>query len=77
MKLDEYLHSLETFGIKLGLSQTAELMTRAGCYPEKGKRPCFIHLAGSNGKGSTGAMLQKALHKAGMIPDAHQRRNDF
>ena len=66
MKLEEYLHSLETFGIKLGLSQTAELMTRAGCCPEKGKRPCFIHLAGSNGKGSTGAMLQKALHKAGM-----------
>ena len=64
MQLEEYLHSLETFGIKLGLSQTTELMTRAGYCPEPGKKPYFIHLAGSNGKGSTGAMLQKALCNA-------------
>ena len=64
MQLEEYLHSLETFGIKLGLLQTTELMTRAGYCPEPGKKPYFIHLAGSNGKGSTGAMLQKALCNA-------------
>lgn len=65
MKLAEYLTSLETFGIKLGLAQTAELMTRAGYNTEYGRKPHFIHLAGSNGKGSTGAMLQMALRNAG------------
>ena len=65
MKIDEYLTSLETFGIKLGLAQTAELMNRADCRIEKNKKPYFIHLAGSNGKGSCGAMLQTALQSAG------------
>ena len=65
MKLADYLTSLETFGIKLGLAQTAELMNRADCITEKGKKPYFIHLAGSNGKGSCGAMLQTALQSAG------------
>lgn len=65
MNISEYLTSLEMFGIKLGLAQTAELMNRANCRTEKGHNPCFIHLAGSNGKGSCGAMLQKALRSAG------------
>ncbi|MBR2509126.1 MAG: bifunctional folylpolyglutamate synthase/dihydrofolate synthase [Lentisphaeria bacterium] len=65
MKLAEYLESVEKFGIKLGLAQTTELMTRAGYCTEQGRKPHFIHLAGSNGKGSTGAMLQKALIAAG------------
>lgn len=65
MNIAEYLTSLETFGIKLGLTQTAGLMERAGCCTQKGRKPYFIHLAGSNGKGSCGAMLQKALQAAG------------
>ena len=66
MNFEEYLHSLELFGIKLGLAQTSELMSRAGYCTEKNKKPYFIHLAGSNGKGSTGAIIQKALTAAGM-----------
>lgn len=65
MKLAEYLKEVELFGIKLGLHQTTELFTRAAYLTEPGRKPHFIHLAGSNGKGSTGAMLQKALRAAG------------
>ncbi len=58
----EYLDSLGMFGIKPGLEATVELMRRAG-NPERDLR--FIHLAGTNGKGSTGAMLECALRNAG------------
>ncbi len=50
------------FGIKPGLEATRELLRRAG-NPEKDLK--FIHLAGTNGKGSTGAMLECALRSAG------------
>jgi dihydrofolate synthase/folylpolyglutamate synthase len=58
----EYLNRLHMFGIKLGLEQVAELLQAAGS-PERKLR--FIHVAGSNGKGSFCAMLSAALHKAG------------
>ena len=57
-----YLENLQIFGIKLGLEQTIELMKAAGS-PEKKLR--FIHIAGSNGKGSCGAMLNATLRRAG------------
>ena len=50
------------FGIKPGLEATVELMNRAG-NPDRDLK--FIHLAGTNGKGSTGAMLECALRSAG------------
>jgi dihydrofolate synthase/folylpolyglutamate synthase len=59
---NEYLTKLQMFGIKLGLEQTRELFDAVGA-PDKQLR--FIHLAGSNGKGSCGAMLNAALRKAG------------
>lgn len=59
----EYFDSLNMFGIRLGLESTRELMALAG-NPEKQLR--FIHLAGTNGKGSTGAMLERALRAAGI-----------
>lgn len=58
----EYLKSLQVFGIKLGLDQTFELMEAAGSPQKKLK---FIHIAGSNGKGSCGAMLNAALRRTG------------
>ncbi len=58
----EYLDSLGMFGIKPGLEATAELMRRAG-NPERDLK--FIHIAGTNGKGSVGAMLECALRSAG------------
>lgn len=59
----EYLDSLDMFGIRLGLEATRELLRRAG-NPERELR--FLHIAGTNGKGSTGAMLECALRHAGL-----------
>ena len=61
-ELLDWLSRREFFGVKLGLEQTRELFRRVGS-PEKHLR--FIHIAGSNGKGSTGALLESALRSAG------------
>ena len=47
---------------KLGLGRTRELLRRMGD-PQKKLR--FVHVAGSNGKGSTCAMLERILRAAG------------
>jgi len=57
-----YLENLQIFGIKLGLDQTFELLKATGS-PEKNLK--FIHIAGSNGKGSCGAMINAALRRVG------------
>ena len=58
----DWLASLEFFGIKLGLDQTRALFRAAGS-PERGLK--FIHVAGSNGKGSVCAMIESGLRAAG------------
>ena len=58
-----YLDSCNMFGIRLGLDATKELFARAG-NPEKYLN--FIHIAGTNGKGSTAAMLERAFRGAGL-----------
>lgn len=58
----EYLSSLEFFGIKLGLEQTLSLLELLGNPQENLK---FIHVAGTNGKGSVCAFLDSALNAAG------------
>ena len=58
----EWLASLEFFGIKLGLDQTRALFQAAGA-PERDLK--FIHVAGSNGKGSVCAMIESGLRAAG------------
>ena len=58
----KYLSDLESFGIKLGLEQVSELFRRIGNPQEKLR---FIHVAGTNGKGSTCAMLSSCLSAAG------------
>ena len=58
----DWLASLEFFGIKLGLDQTRALFLAAGS-PERGLK--FIHVAGSNGKGSVCAMIESGLRAAG------------
>ena len=60
--VDSFFSNLEMFGIKLGLDQTKTLFTRLG-NPERSLR--FIHIAGTNGKGSVGAMISAALSEAG------------
>ena len=60
---EKYLNALDMFNIRLGLAAAEELMDRAG-NPEKQLR--FIHIAGTNGKGSTGAMLERCFRHAGL-----------
>ncbi len=57
-----YLYSLQKHGIKLGLSNTLELMKLLG-QPQKSFR--CIHIAGTNGKGSTASMIASILKEAG------------
>ena len=61
-KTIDYLYSLQKFGIKFGLSSTENLLAGLG-RPHLGL-PC-LHLAGTNGKGSTGASLAAILTRAG------------
>lgn len=58
----DFLFSLEMFGIKLGLENIFKLLDYAGNPQQKLK---FIHVAGTNGKGSVCAMLSSALKAAG------------
>ena len=58
----ESLYSLQMFGAQLGLERPARLAELAG-HPEKRLR--FIHVAGTNGKGSTCAMLDSIYRNAG------------
>ena len=60
---EAYFDALDMNGIRLGLDATRELARRCG-NPERNLK--FIHLAGTNGKGSTGAMLECALRQAGL-----------
>ena len=57
----EFLYGLRLFGAKLGLENTFKLAKLAGD-PQKQLR--FIHVAGTNGKGSTCAMLE-SIYRAG------------
>ena len=56
----QFLYDLQLFGTKLGLENTRRLAALAG---DPHTRLRFIHLAGTNGKGSTGAMLE-AIYRA-------------
>ena len=58
----EYIHSITWMGSKPGLERTFELLERMGNPHHKLK---FIHIAGTNGKGSTTAMTASILQKAG------------
>jgi dihydrofolate synthase/folylpolyglutamate synthase len=57
-----WLYGSQTFGIKLGLDNTRRLLAAAGDPQERLK---FLHVAGTNGKGSTCAMMDAVLRAAG------------
>jgi len=59
----DYIHSLYWRGKKSGLEKTKELLDLCG-HPER--ELCCIHIAGTNGKGSTAAMLDSICRCAGM-----------
>lgn len=58
----DYLGSLEQFGIKLGLEQIRQLVERLG-RPDQTFQSVII--AGTNGKGSVTAMVDRAVRAAG------------
>jgi len=58
----DYIHSYNWLGSRPGLSRTKDLLSRLG-HPERELR--FVHIVGTNGKGSTAAMLASVLREAG------------
>ena len=60
----EYINAHTWSQWKLGLSRTEELLRLLG-NPQKQLR--FVHVAGSNGKGSTCAMVERILREAGYV----------
>ena len=58
----EYIHSVCWKGSIPGLGRTQELLSKMG-NPEKKLK--FVHIAGTNGKGSTAAMTASILQQAG------------
>lgn len=58
----DWLNQLDKFSIRPGLERMDYLLGRLG-HPER--RLKFIHISGTNGKGSTSAMLEAVLRKAG------------
>jgi len=67
-----YLYSLQKFGIKFGLSSTSNLLNSLG-NPHEGQK--YIHIAGTNGKGSVasfvGSILKEAGFKVGQYASPH------
>ncbi|MGM9553343.1 MAG: bifunctional folylpolyglutamate synthase/dihydrofolate synthase [Faecousia sp.] len=57
-----YIHSVSWKGSIPGLSRTQELLERIG---DPQNRLKFVHIAGTNGKGSTAAMLASIFRAAG------------
>lgn len=58
----DYIHGISWLGSKPGLSRTQELLRRLGNPEEKLK---FVHVAGTNGKGSTSCCIASVLQAAG------------
>lgn len=59
----DYLYSLQLFGIKLGLENVCRLLEQVG-NPQQQLQ--IIHIAGTNGKGSTAAALANIFKAAGI-----------
>jgi dihydrofolate synthase/folylpolyglutamate synthase len=59
----DWLYSTQLFGIKLGLDNAQRLLRELGL-PAAGQK--FIHVAGTNGKGSTCAFMHSILKQAGI-----------
>jgi dihydrofolate synthase / folylpolyglutamate synthase len=59
----QFLYGLQVFGARPGLETTRQLSALAG-HPQNELR--FVHVAGTNGKGSTCAMLESIYRAAGL-----------
>lgn len=58
----DWIHGTERFGSQLGLTRMRELLQRLG---DPHKSLICIHVAGTNGKGSTTTMIASVLQEAG------------
>ena len=58
----DFIHSVKWRGRKPGLGRTRELLEALG-NPDKSLK--FVHIAGTNGKGSTAACIESVLRQAG------------
>ena len=71
----EELYSLQRLGIKVGLEHTVQLLDQIGNPHEKLR---LIHIAGTNGKGSTCSILTKILidhgFKVGLYTSPHLKK---
>jgi dihydrofolate synthase/folylpolyglutamate synthase len=71
-KTIDYLYALQKHGVKLALSNSMTLMALAG---EPHRKFRSVHVAGTNGKGSTSsfiaAMLQAAGYRVGLYTSPH------
>lgn len=71
-KTIDYLYALQKHGVKLALSNSLALMARMG---EPHRKFRSVHVAGTNGKGSTSAfiaaMLQAAGYRVGLYTSPH------
>src|SRR4030066_1201378 len=68
----DYLYSLENFGMSFGLTQVERILNAIG-NPHKDIQP--IHIGGTNGKGSTAAMMASILqcegYRVGLYTSPH------
>jgi dihydrofolate synthase/folylpolyglutamate synthase len=60
----DWLFSTQMFGIKLGLDGSRRLLKEYLAFPDHGTR--VIHVAGTNGKGSTCAMIDSVARACGL-----------
>ncbi len=60
----EWLYSTQTFGIKLGLDNPRKLLRHFLATPSPDTK--VVHIAGTNGKGSTSAMVDSLARAAGI-----------
>ena len=58
----QYIHKVSWTGSRLGLHRTIELLDKIGNPHKKLK---FVHIAGTNGKGSTASMIASVLKESG------------
>ena len=74
-ELENYLSNLRTFGVRPGLENTQNAVAALKAKFNIQKEPKFLHVAGTNGKGSTCAfldsILREANYKVGLFTSPH------
>lgn len=74
-ELENYLSNLRTFGVRPGLTNTQNAVAALKAKFNIQREPKFLHIAGTNGKGSTCAfldsILREANYKVGLFTSPH------